>query len=89
MGTSSSFKGKVGSSLLPNDFNDIDNESNKNEKEYDKKDFNWTTAKTSMSKYISSNGKIGSPKQITRNYIKAAGGAVEFFLILAKVKMLQ
>ena len=35
----------------------------------------WTTAKGLMSKYISSNKTIGSPKQIARTYIKASGGS--------------
>ena len=79
MGTSSSFKGKVGNALLPNDFNSDDdmldeNIGNEDYKDDDDKNttensINWTTAKTSMSKYISSSGKVGSPKSIVRNYI--------------------
>lgn len=72
MGTSSSFKGKVGDLLLPNDFNMDDNPNIIDNEKNDK--LNWTIAKTSMSKYISSNRRIGSPKQIVRNYIKASGG---------------
>ena len=78
MGTSSSFKGKVGNALLPNDFNSDDdmldeNIGNEDYKDDDDKNttensINWTTAKTSMSKYISSSG-------IVRNYIKASGGS--------------
>ncbi len=105
MGTSSSFKGKVGNTLLPNDFgiedvnmddvvvddenaNDItiDNEDAKDttsdeENTNDVSDedaenrISWTTAKSIMSKYISSNRNIGSPKTIARYYIGAAGGA--------------
>ena len=84
MGTSSSFKGKVGNALLPNDFNSDDdildgNIGNDDYKDDDKNttenSINWTTAKTSMSKYISSSGKVGSPKSIVRNYIKASGGS--------------
>ena len=87
MGTSSSFKGKVGNALLPNDFNTSDeltdendsnaanqiNDENKNIQEKEN-NINWTSAKTSMSKYISSAGKVGSPRSIVRNYIKASGG---------------
>jgi hypothetical protein len=84
MGTSSSFKGKVGNALLPNDFNPDDdileeNIGDENYKDDDKNitenSINWTTAKTSMSKYISSSGKVGSPRSIVRNYIKASGGS--------------
>ncbi|WP_338991526.1 hypothetical protein LC567_10290 [Fusobacterium animalis] len=84
MGTSSSFKGKVGNALLPNDFNSDDDMLDENIGNEDYKDddknatensINWTTAKTSMSKYISSSGKVGSPKSIVRNYIKASGGS--------------
>ena len=63
MGTSSSFKGKVGNALLPSDFNSDDdimgeNTGNEDNQDDDKSttenSINWTTAKTSMSKYISS-----------------------------------
>ena len=85
MGTSSSFKGKVGNVLLPNDFNTSDELTDENDNSVDNQfndkniqekenNINWTTAKTSMSKYISSDGKVGSPRSIVRNYIKASGG---------------
>lgn len=69
MGTSSSFKGKVGRGLLPDDFNLDD------DKKIESHRFDWTAAKGLMSKYISSNKTIGSPKQIARTYIKASGGS--------------
>ena len=84
MGTSSSFKGKVGNALLPSDFNSDDdimgeNTGNEDNQDDDKSttenSINWTTAKTSMSKYISSSSKVGTPKSIVRNYIKASGGS--------------
>lgn len=80
MGTSSSFKGKVGNALLPNDFNpDEDSESSsKKDSNIDAVNIdkiNWTIAKTSMSKYISSAGRIGTPRNIVKNYIKASGGS--------------
>lgn len=88
MGTSSSFKGKVGNALLPSDFDTSDEMANENDNNEDNKvddgnqktpekenNINWTSAKASMSKYISSSGKIGTPKSIVRNYIKASGGS--------------
>lgn len=69
MGTSSSFKGKVGRGLLPDDFNLED------DKKIGSPRSNWTAAKGLMSKYISSNKSIGSPRQIVRTYIKASGGS--------------
>ena len=69
MGTSSSFKGKVGRGLLPDDFNLDD------DKKIESHRSDWTAAKGLMSKYISSNKTIGSPKQIARTYIKASGGS--------------
>lgn len=69
MGTSSSFKGKVGRGLLPDDFNLED------DKKIESPRSNWTAAKGLMSKYISSNKSIGSPRQIVRTYIKASGGS--------------
>lgn len=84
MGTSSSFKGKIGNALLPDDFNlnnqlldenENNDEDNVEENNPIENNSNWTTAKTSMSKYISSSGKVGTPKNIVRNYIKAAGGS--------------
>ena len=84
MGTSSSFKGKVGNALLPSAFNSDDdimgeNTGNEDNQDDDKSttenSINWTTAKTSMSKYISSSSKVGTPKSIVRNYIKASGGS--------------
>lgn len=97
MGTSSSFKGKVGNALLPNDFNTSDeltdendsnvanqiNDENKNIQEKEN-NINWTSAKTSMSKYISSAGKVGSPRSIVRNYIKASGGTNRIILNSSK-----
>lgn len=87
MGTSSSFKGKVGSALLPDDFNENDTTNENNGKEQNIIDvddlndiekinpINWTTAKTSMSKYITSAGRVGTPRNIVKNYIKASGGS--------------
>ncbi|MCU9533999.1 hypothetical protein [Streptococcus sp. CSL10205-OR2] len=74
MGTSGSFKGKKGDALLPNDFLSEDN--NNEEKDLDRP--NWTTAKTSMSKYLSSGGNIGSSKKVVSNYIGATGGTKAF-----------
>lgn len=78
MGTSSSFKGKKGDALLPNDFllEDDNNENEDNKKDLDNP--NWTVAKSSMSKYISSGGNIGSSKKVVSNYIRATGGAKAF-----------
>ena len=71
MGPSSSFKGKVGNALLED--NIIENEINKKSKK-----INWTTVKTAMSKYISSSGKVGTPKSIVKNYINAFGSKDRF-----------
>lgn len=78
MGTSSSFKGKKGDALLPNDFlpEDNNNDDKDNKKDLDRP--NWTAAKTSMSKYLSSGGNIGSSKKVVGNYIGATGGAKAF-----------
>lgn len=78
MGTSSSFKGKKGNALLPNDFLLEDNNNDDKDNKKDLNNPNWTSAKTSMSKYISSGGNIGSSKKVVSNYIGANGGAKAF-----------
>ena len=85
MGTSSSFKGKRGDALLPNDFSSEDNEKHFEDNNSENNDNientnrpNWTAAKTSMTKYLSSGGNIGSPKKVVSNYVGATGGARAF-----------
>ncbi|MDC7248420.1 MAG: hypothetical protein PQJ49_00680 [Sphaerochaetaceae bacterium] len=58
MGTSNSYQGKK-------------TNKKKNLKNLDY--VSWTKAKSLMSKHLTSNGKIGKPKDIINNYIKASG----------------
>ena len=68
MGTSSIFGGnKDKNSLLPADYT--------GQSENDEKNVTWKSAKTNMSKYITSGGKQGSANHIIRQAIKANGGA--------------
>lgn len=78
MGTSSSFIGKKGNTLLPNDFLSEDNNNDDKDSNKDLDRPNWTVAKRSMSRYISSGGKFGSSKKVVSNYIGATGGAKAF-----------
>lgn len=83
MGTSSSFKGKKGDTLLPSDY-DEDNIMEIEEDGQEVQKDTWTSAKTSMSRYISTEGKVGSPKQIVKKYIKAAGGTKRILSAIGK-----
>ena len=67
MGTSNIFDGNNDRNpLLPDDYQP-ESQTGSN--------ISWKTAKTSMSKYISSGGTRGTAKAILRDYIKAGGGA--------------
>lgn len=63
MGTSNIFNGRK------NSFNN--NQNNENIKGND----DWKNVKSNFSKYINSDGKIGSIKGISRGYMKASGGS--------------
>ena len=67
MGTSNIFEGNNDRNpLLPDDYQPDSQKGTDN---------TWKAAKTSMSKYVSSEGLRGTAKGILRDYIKAGGGA--------------
>ncbi len=63
MGTSNIFNGRK------NSFNNNQNDANVNS------NYDWKNVKSNFSKYINSDGKIGSIKDISRGYVKASGGS--------------
>ncbi len=63
MGTSNSYQGKK-------------TNKKKNLKNLDY--ISWTKTKSLMSKHLTSNGKIGKPKDIINNYIKASGYSANY-----------
>ena len=84
MGTSSIYTGPTGNPLLPEDFEDpspTDSQNNENSQESNEDNqqhtngiyYEWTTAKTNMSKYAS--GTSSNYKGAISSYIKAYGGA--------------
>lgn len=71
MGTSSIYNGKNDRNpLLPDDY-----EENQGDNSNQNNPVKWEDVKSNMSKYINSGGHRGSAKHITKQYIKASGGA--------------
>lgn len=69
MGTSNSYQGKK-----------TDKKKNLKKLDY----ISWTETKSLMSKHLNSNGKIGKPKDIVNNYIKASGNSTNYIKITSQ-----